>query len=163
MAAELGKATLSLRRIPGEEPDPTHGLLVTYKDGLKAAVLKIGRSSTRWNFACRLKHNPKIHATSFYVGPWKNRNLFKALSHAIQHHFVHKQAPYPVERTLLVTGMLEAAMRSRNAGKPIQTPHLHFAYKPRDFTPMREMGASWKIITEDLPEPRGISPHGIDK
>jgi hypothetical protein len=161
LAAELGKAPESLRGIPGEKPEPTHALLVTYKDGLKATVLKVGRSSTRWNFACRLKSDPKIHATSFYVGPWNNRNLFKALSHSIQHHFIHKQAPYPVERTLLVTGMLEAAMRSHDVGKPIQTPHLEFAYKPRDFTAMREMGASWKIITEDLPEPKGITPHGI--
>jgi hypothetical protein len=162
MAAELGKAPESLRRIPGEQPDPTHGLLITYKDGLKATVLKVGHSGTRWNFACRLKSDPKIHATSFYVGPWNNRNLFKALSHAIQHHFIHKQAPYPVERTLLVTGMLEAAMRSNKANKPIQTPHLEFAYKPRDFSAMREMGASWKIITEDIPEPKGITPHGLD-
>ena len=44
----------------------------------------------------------------------------------------------------------------------IQTPHLEFAYKPRDFTAMREMGASWKIITEDIPEPKGITLHGID-
>jgi len=161
LAAELGKAPESLRGIPGEKPEPTHALLVTYKDGLKATVLKVGRSGTRWNFACRLKSDPKIHATSFYVGPWNNRNLFKALSHSIQHHFIHKQAPYPVERTLLVTGMLEAAMRSHDVGKPIQTPHLEFAYKPRDFTAMREMGASWKIITEDLPEPKGITPHGI--
>ena len=162
MAAELGKAPKSLRRIPGEQPDPTHGLLVTYKDGLKATVLKVGHSSTRWNFACRLKDDPKIHATSFYVGPWNNRNLFKALSHAIQNHFIHKQAPYPVERTLLVTGMLEAAMQSNKAGKSIETPHLELAYKPRDFTAMREMGASWKIITEDIPEPKGITLHGID-
>ena len=60
----------------------TEGTLITYKDGLKATVLKVGHSSTRWNFACRLKSDPKIHATSFYVGPWNNRNLFKALSHA---------------------------------------------------------------------------------
>jgi hypothetical protein len=26
---------------------------------------------------------------------------------------------------------------------------------------MREMGASWKIITEDMPEPMGIEPVGV--
>ncbi len=163
MAAELGKAPKSFNQIGSEEPAQPHGLLVTYKDGLKATVLKVGRSSTRWNFACRLKGDSKIHATSFYVGPWNNRNLFKALSHAIQDHFVNRRSPYPVERTLLTTGVLEAAMRSRHSGTPIATPHLEFAYAPRDFSAMREMGLSWKIITEDIPEPQGINPNGIKK
>ena len=116
----------------------------------------------RWNFACRLKGNPKIRATSFCVGPWRNRNLFKALSHAIQHHFIHGQAPYPAERTLLVTGILEATMRATaQQTTPLATPHLEFGYKPRDFEAMREMGASWKMITEKIPEPEGIGLHGL--
>ena len=126
--------------------------MFTYKDGFRATMLKIGDSSMRWNFACRLKGNPKIQATSFYVGPWRNRCLFKALSHAIQHHFIHGQAPYPAERTYLVTGILEAAMRARaRQGAPLATPHLEFGYKSTDFRALREMGASWKIITEKYP------------
>ncbi|MBP85816.1 MAG: hypothetical protein CMJ64_03725 [Planctomycetaceae bacterium] len=161
MTAELGKPLTTLKAIEGEAAYEPHCILLKYKDGLRATILKIGRDSTRWNVACRLKREPDIKATSFYVGPWENRNLFKALSHAIQHHFIHGKAPYAVERTLLVTGVLESAMRSRKeAGKPIQTPHLRFGYRSPDFTAMREMGASWKIITEDIPEPRGINPLG---
>lgn len=161
MAAELGAVPETLTGVKGEEPSPPHGLLLTYKDGFRATILKIGRNSTRWNFACRLKDRPKIQATSFYVGPWQNRNLFKALSHAIQQHFITGRSPYPVERTLLVTGILESAMQSRrNQGKPVETPHLQFAYKARDFNAMRERGASWKIITEEIPEPKGINPNG---
>lgn len=159
MAAELGQRPATLKSIKGEDAVMPHGLLLTYKDGFKATVLKVGRSSTRWNFACRLKGETGIRATSFYVGPWNNRNLFKALSHAIQQHFIHRKAPYPVERTLLTTGILEAAMRSRKAASPVKTEHLEFAYKPRDFRSMREMGATWKILTEDVPEPRGINPN----
>ena len=99
--------------------------------------------------------------TSFYVGPWQNRNLFKALAHAIQTHFRDRRAPYPVERTLLTTGALAAAMDSRfEGGRALDTPHLYVAYKTRDFYKMRELGASWKMITEDLPEPKGIEPNG---
>ena len=120
-------------------------------------MVKIGGSGIRWNFACKFKDDPQLAATRFYVGPWQNRNLFKALSHSIQHHFIHKQAPYPVERTLLTTGILEAAMRSRiQKGATKTTDHLHIAYKPRDFTAMREMGASWKIITDQTPQPKGM-------
>ncbi|MEO1998668.1 MAG: hypothetical protein ABGZ17_25765 [Planctomycetaceae bacterium] len=161
MAAELGTAPDPLTQVKGEQQSPPHGLLLKYNDGFRASVLKIGHNSTRWNFACRIKNNPAVQATSFYVGPWKNRNLFKALSHAIQHHFINRQAPYPVERTLLVTGILESAMQSRKKnGTAIQTPYLNISYPPRDFSALRERGASWKIITEDIPEPQGINPNG---
>ena len=159
MAAELKNPPPPLAELGG----PQHALLLTYKDGLKATVLKLGNSGIRWNFACRLKGDPVVHATAFYVGPWQNRNLFKALSHAIQHHFIHGRTPYPVERTLLVTGILDTAMHSRQqGGKPLATPHLELAYAPRDFRAMREMGASWKIITQDLPEPKGIKQVGVE-
>lgn len=155
MAREPGGAGL-LARPPAADDPPPHGILLTYADGLRAAVLKFGRSSTRWNFACRLEGRADPLSTHFYVGPWQNRNLFKALSHAIQHHFRTRSSPYPVERTLLASGVLDAAMHSRAAGRALDTPHLRFTYSPRDFTAMREMGESWKIVTEQTPQPRGI-------
>jgi hypothetical protein len=159
MDMELGKNRPSLERIPEGRH---HAILLTYKDGMRATVLKIGYSSMRWNFACRLKGNPKIQATSFYVGPWRNRCLFKALSHAIQHHFIHGRAPYPAERTFMVTGILEATMRAtRQQAVPLATPDLEFGYAARDYRALREMGASWKIITEKMPEPDGINLHGL--
>lgn len=143
------------------EQHPVHAILIKYRDGLRATVLRIGKSATRWCFACRLAGKPEPLATSFYVGPWENRNLFKALAHAIQTHIREKQAPYPVERTHLVTGMLAAAMDSRfEQHKVMPTPGLHVAYQPRDYRALREMGDSWKIITEDMPQPTGINPGG---
>lgn len=57
--------------------------------------------------------------------------------------------------------MLAAAMDSRfDQHKPVPTPHLSVAYEPVDFRAMREMGETWKIITEDLPQPTGINPGG---
>ena len=157
MQAELGRKPIDLKSFHANP----HGILLTYKDGFKATVVRIGGAANRWNFACRIKGKREIEATNFYVGPWQNRNLFKALSHAIQYHFIHGKAPYPMERTLLVTGILDASMHSRHeAGKVMQTPELEFAYRPIDFRAMREMGASWKIITEDTPEPGGINPNG---
>lgn len=140
---------------------PAHAISIKYKDGLKATVLCLGHRSTRWNFACRLAEKPEPLATAFNVGPWENRNLFKALSHAIQVHIRDGKAPYPVERTLLVSGMLAAAMDSRfEKSKPLATPHLEFPYQPRDFRALREMGDSWRIITADQPQPSGINPGG---
>ena len=164
MRAETGKDVGRLEDFvePADgKRHPAHAILIKYRDGLRATVLCIGKISTRWNFACRLAGKPEPRATSFYVGPWENRNLFKALSHAIQTHIREKQAPYPVERTHLTTGMLAAAMDSRfEQHKLLPTPHLDIAYQPRDFRALREMGDSWKIITEDQPQPAGINPGG---
>ena len=156
MQKELGTKVDDLRAF-----EQAHGVLLNYKDGLRAIALKLGNSSTRWNFACKLKNEPEIMATALNVGPWQNRNLFKALSHAIQSHFIEGEAPYPVERTLLVSGILDAEMHSRHAGgKPKDTPQLEFAYAEKDFRLLRESGASWKLITEDVAEPAGINPNG---
>jgi hypothetical protein len=161
MATELGKKPTDLFRVEGEVKTEPHGILLTYKDGFRATVLKVGRSSGRWNFACTLKGDPAPHATRFHVGPWENRNLFKALAHAIQHHVRTGAPPYPVERTLLVSGVLEAAMRSRaKGGGVVRTPHLEFGYAARDFTAMRETGASWKVVTDATPQPAGIDRTG---
>ena len=156
MAAELGQEPSSLEQLPGEPKVAPHAILLRYRDGFKATVLKVGRSSTRWNFACRLKGESQPQATSFYVGPWQNRCLFKALSHAIQHHFKTGRAPYPVERTLMVTGILDAAMQARQQKQSVSTPHLSIGYAARDFSAMRELGSSWNLITENMPEPQGL-------
>jgi len=37
---------------------------------------------------------------------------------------------------------------------------LEFRYEARDFTAMRKMGASWKIVTEATPPPAGIDQTG---
>ena len=161
MSAEL-KKPLTLAEAEKQVGRLGHGILVRYRDGLKATILKVGGAGYRWNFACRVRGKEKPLATHFYVGPWNNRNLFKALSHAIQHHFIHGKSPYPVERTLLVTGILDASMHSRHQkSKPLATPQLDFSYARQDFRAMREMGASWKIITDKTPQPRGIVPHGL--
>lgn len=160
LAAELGPGKPTLKDLvkqPGFQRQPLRGILVSYSDGLRGVVLTVGQSATRWNFACRLAGDERPLATRFHTGPWQNRNLFKALAHAIQAFFRERRPPYPVERTLLTTGVLAAAVDSRHAGgKAIDTPHLKLAYRATDFRPFRETGASWRILTGDVPEPVGI-------
>jgi hypothetical protein len=141
-----------------------YGILVTYKDGLRGVVLNAARDSTNWHFACKIAGDPSPRATSFYVGPWENRNLFKALAHAIQDFFRDHRAPFPIERTLLTTCALDAAMDSRSRGqKPVTTPYLDVSYQPTDFRAMREMGETWKILTPATPQPRGIDTTTRDR
>lgn len=144
LRAEFGDKIPDIRQ--PLEGEPTHGILVTYRNGGKATVLKVGRRADRWLFSCKLAGEREPRATKLYVGPWGNRNLFMALTNAVQQFIVRREAPYPVERTLLVTGALEASVRSRFLNRRIDTPHLDVAYQPRDFRAFREMGASWRIL-----------------
>jgi hypothetical protein len=140
---------------------PPWGLLLHYRDGLRGLALKVGSDGTRWNFACRLAGAARPLATSFYVGPWNNRSLFKTLAHAIQMHFRTGAPPYPVERTLLTTGLVAAGVESHFLGdKPYATPHLGIAYGARDCSAVRETGASWRVVTEAAEEPKGIDRLG---
>ena len=101
-------------------------------------------------------------ATGYYVGPWQNRNLFKALSHAIQTFFRDRRAPYPVERTLLVSGILDSAMDSRQQAENRSTRRNSTGRTPHEIiVRCANMGATWKIITEAVPA-RGIEPVGIN-
>jgi len=45
-----------------------------------------------------------------------------------------------------------------DGGKPVDTPHLEFAYRAKDFRAFRETGESWRVITVDTPEPKTFSP-----
>ena len=153
-----GRPIQRLTPVPVDKPEGNHALLVTYKDGTRGAVLKIGSTSDRWNFACRLEGQPQPLATAFCNGPWGNLNLFSALSHAIAHFFRTGQAPNPVERTLLVSGALDAALHSHANGMPVDTPELEFAYAPKDFRAFRETGESWRVVTADTPQPTAFNP-----
>jgi hypothetical protein len=142
-----------------DNPDQIkHAILVTYRDGLRATVFAVGNTSNRWNFACRLKGDAKPRSLAIYNGPWGNRCLFKALSHAIQHLFAHGAEPYPLERTLLTTGMTEAVMKSHTGGQPVETPHLAISYRSPDWRDFRENGESWKILTSDSPQSQKFEP-----
>ena len=136
-----------------------HAIRLTYRDGFKATIVKNGSSSDRWNFACRIQGEESPRACMFFNGPWGNRCLFKALSHAIQHMFRTGEVPYPIERTLLVSGILEVAMHShQQGGKAIDTPQLAIQYQPRDFANFRENGESWRVLTRDTPQPFEFTP-----
>jgi hypothetical protein len=144
-----------------KQGDRAWGILIQYRDGLRGAVLNASGGGNHWHFACRTADSSKPLATSFYVGPWNNRNLFKALAHAVQVHFHQRRAPIPIERTLLTTGLVEAGVESHARGDlPYATPHLEIAYQPSDFHALREMGATWKLIFEGTPEPNGIDRLG---
>ena len=62
------------------------------------------------------------------------RNCARALLRAIEQMFQTGKAVYPIERTLLTTGILDAALHSLAAkSKQLDTPELAVAYQPVDW------------------------------
>ena len=69
-------------------------------------------------------------ATLCYL-PIENSNNFSMLVHGITQMIATGKPPYPVERTLLVTGALAELMESGyQNGKRLETPELAFGYRP---------------------------------
>ena len=64
------------------------------------------------------------------------RRLFGRADVKAEEMFLTGKTPYPIERTLLTTGLVEAGVRSLGSGqKRIETPHLAIRYQaPREST-----------------------------
>src|SRR5437870_6510729 len=77
---------------------------------------------------------------ALYLPPNPNVVYSAALMSQVERMFLTGRAPYPVERTLLTTGLVAAAMTSLAAGqKRIETPHLAVRYRaPRESTFWRD-------------------------
>jgi hypothetical protein len=122
--------------------------LVEYRDGLTAAVAMLNGfvhegDGGAFCFACQLKGEDKPRSTHYYL---QQPNPYAHFAHqvkAIESLVRTMHSPYPVERTLLTTGILDAAMTSRHeGGKRIETLHLEIKYTATD----------WPFATDPVPK-----------
>lgn len=103
--------------------EPT-AFLVEYADGLKAAVLVLNGQVDDTTLAARLDDG-STPATLFYLPAPPGANFFTPLVLRIDDFLTTGRAPYPVERTLLTGGILDAALESRIQGsRRVVTPLL---------------------------------------
>lgn len=113
--------------------------LVEYRDGFRGAALMLSGYVEDLAYAARV--NGEILATEFYLAPGPPHAHFSYLSLNMEEMFVTGQPSYPVERTLLTTGILETALDSRYQGHVrLETPHLAVAYQPAAQVPWRPRG-----------------------
>jgi hypothetical protein len=100
-----------------------------YADGLKATMLLMNGLVNDFTFAARLKNQAEPLSTLFYLPPNPNVVYSAALMSNVERMFETGKATYPVERTLLTTGLVEAGMKSlAERQQRIQTPHLNVHY-----------------------------------
>ncbi len=105
--------------------------LIEYRDGLRATVAMLNGVSAEKAVACRLRGQAEPFSCWFRLEEQKPFGHFEHLLRAIQHMFHTKHPAYPVQRTLLTTGILDRVMNSLNQkGKRLFSPELAISYKP---------------------------------
>src|SRR5262249_16598696 len=135
MAVVPAHATGDYRELTAKNPDAAI-FLVEYRDDLKTAVALLNGwahegDGGAFTFACRLKGEDKPRATLFYLQQPDPFAHFAYLVKAIDSTIQTGHAAYPVERTLLTTGILDAVMNSKAAKhRRIETPYLAIKYTP---------------------------------
>jgi hypothetical protein len=100
-----------------------------YIDGTEATMLLLNGLVGDFTFAARIKGEKEPLSTLFYLPPNPNVTYSAALMAKAEESFVTGKPPYPIERTLLTTGLVEAGVRSLGEGKKLETPHLAIKYE----------------------------------
>jgi hypothetical protein len=114
---------------------------VEYRDGLRAFVVMPNGwihegDGGGFIFSGRVQGRDAPAACQFYLQQPDPFAHFAELTKAIDTFVRTGHSPYPVERTLLTTGILDAVMTSRSRkGERVPTPHLEIGYKPTDWPP----------------------------
>ena len=105
--------------------------LVEYRDGLKATALILNGHVDDTTFAARLAGEKKPVSTLFFLPPPPGAAFLQALTVRIEDFLTTQRPPYPVERTLLTGGILDAALESRIQGhRRLEAPDLDVTYDP---------------------------------
>jgi hypothetical protein len=102
---------------------------VEYADGLKSTMLLLNGLVKDFNFAARLKGEKDPLSVLFHLPPNPNVTYSAALMSKAEEMFLTGKAPYPIERTLLTSGINAAGLKSLATGeKRLETPHLAVKY-----------------------------------
>jgi len=102
---------------------------IEYTDGLKATLLMLDGVLADFNFAARVKGSG-IQSTQFLLTPEPNVTYSACLIGKAEEMFATRRAPYPVERTLIVSGILESCLTSRVQNhQRLETPHVKVQYQ----------------------------------
>lgn len=112
--------------------DRTEGLLIyqlEYIDGLRVTHLSLPKFVSDWVAAIRTSKGDIRSCHVVAGGGPVFFNSFARLNARVEEFFLTGQAPTPVPRTHLVTGMLQAAMQAlKQDGRWVETPHLAVPY-----------------------------------
>jgi hypothetical protein len=123
----------SLDEMRGLAKDPV-AYRYEHSDGVKCTMMLMGGLVRDFNFAASLEGEAKPFSTQMYLpmpdGRTTLANFFNPLCNNMEKMFLSGKATYPVERTLLTTGLTAAGVDSLYAGQVrVDTPHLAIRYR----------------------------------
>jgi hypothetical protein len=106
-----------------------------YADGLKGTMLLMNGLLRDFNFAAYVNGGRDPWSTQMYLpmpdGRTTLANFFSPLNHGMEQMFLTGKPTWPIERTLLTTGLTAAGMESLHNGQTrFETPHLAIKYQP---------------------------------
>ncbi len=111
--------------------------LFHYRDGLKASCVMLNGYIKQWGFAAHV--DGEVQACEVHLQSGYPHSHFNYLSLNIEEMFVTGKPSYPVERTLMSTGMTNFMMVSKHVGKRIDTPEMEIVYEAPETIPWRTM------------------------
>lgn len=124
--ARVNTGSIAVGRMPNT---PAIAFLVEYRDGLCGTVLLLNGHIQDFNIAMKLKGEKDPAGCLFYLPSPPGARYFDCQVAAIEKLLETGKPPYPMERTLLTSGILDAAMESRyRKGQRVETPELDVKY-----------------------------------
>ena len=104
--------------------------VVDYKDGLRANVITLNGAVIEWAAAWEYADSGETESTLFWTQEVRPFHHFNHLLRGIERMMHTGKPTWPVERTLLTSGTLDALLISkRDGGKKLATPWLDVKYK----------------------------------
>ena len=111
-----------------------------HTDGLRCTMLLMTGLVRDFNFAARLENPSRIVSTQMYLpmpdGRTTLATFFSPLVNHVEQMFATGRTNYPIERTLLTTGITASGIESLHTDQArVETPHLAIQYQaPREST-----------------------------
>ncbi|MCA9161905.1 MAG: hypothetical protein KDA62_02960 [Planctomycetales bacterium] len=103
---------------------------IEYEDGLKAHIVTLNGAVVEWTAAWRYQDDPQVESTVFWTQEARPYMHFSYLLRGVEQMMHTGRATWPVERTLMTSGVLDSLLISKlRGGERLETPHLKFAYR----------------------------------
>jgi hypothetical protein len=103
--------------------------IVEYRDGLRASVLTLNGAVADWTAAWKYAGEDRVESARFQVQEERPYSHFTYLVKGFEKMMETGKATWPVERTLLTSGILNALLRSQvNGDERLDTPWLDVRY-----------------------------------
>jgi hypothetical protein len=121
---------------------PPVAYFIEYADGLKATMLLMEGLVRDITAAARITGQQNPFSLLFYLGAGHEMqpNFFNPLSHHIEELILTGRTPFPIERTLLTTGLNSSGVESLWQGeRKLATPHLDVGYQVEDVSTFRRL------------------------